>query len=236
MPMQLWVMVLRVKQMIPFDEPASLGAPRLLSRTDLIVVILRLQFEGWQIALTDGGLHAGEDENFMNGRLFQGMVAVRRQLGLTNLFLVEQPAVRVNQAARRPESEPDVILLFSEFGANEPHAVVECKRLDPVEVPKNLRGEYVRSGIDRFVSGFYGPGHDLDFMVAYVLRGAAIDAMIDVNEHLANVARVSDQLAEERQLSAHGFVASSNHRRTNGQADIRLLHSYMLFPNERRHA
>ncbi len=218
--------------MIPFDETDSLGVPRLLSRTDLIHVILRLQFDGWQIALTDRSLHAGEDEPFMNGRFFQGMVAARTQLGLTNLFLVETPGVRVDQLSRRPEAEPDVIVLFSEFGSNEPHAIIECKRLDPGENPKNLRGEYVRSGIDRFISGFYGVNHELDFMAAYVLRGSASDAMNDINEYLVNVSRLSDRLDYQLQFSSRGFVAGSNHRRTADLTNIRLLHSYMVFPEQ----
>jgi hypothetical protein len=157
--------------MIPFEEAQSLGVSRLFSREDLITVILRLQFDGWAIALRDEALHPGEDEPFMNGRFFQGMVEARSALGLTNLFLVETPGVRVSASARRPETAPDIIALFAEFGANEPHAIIECKRLDPPENPKNLRGEYVRSGIDRFISGVYGATHDLDFMAAYVLRG-----------------------------------------------------------------
>jgi hypothetical protein len=107
--------------MIPFQDAASLGAPKLLSRQDLIAVILRLEFEGWQVALAmDVGLTTTVSEPYMNGRLFQGMVSVRNTLGLTNIYLVETPGVRSRPKPARPEGAPDLILLFAEFGSNEP--------------------------------------------------------------------------------------------------------------------
>ena len=125
----------------------------------------------------------------MNGRLYQGMSSVRNYLGLSNIFIVEKPGVRTDGEAAHPEGEPDVIMLFAELGANEPHAIIECKRLDPFEKPKQLRGEYVRSGMNRFIAGRYGRGHDIDFMIAYVIRGDESSAMRDVNVYLQSVGR-----------------------------------------------
>jgi hypothetical protein len=221
--------------MIPFDGRASIGAPQLLSRNDLISVIVRLQFDGWRVALSgDPGLVASKDEPYMNGRLFRGMVAVRNRLRLTNIYLVETPGIRVHSTPARPEAEPDIILLIAEFGANEPHAVIECKRLDPFENPRNLRGEYVRSGMDRFIEGVYGVGHNLDFMVAFVLRGYGASAISDVNDYLDNVGRTSDRLRKSSWLGAAGFVGESDHRRKSDGSRFRLLHSCMVFPRRRR--
>ena len=216
--------------MIPFEGRASLGPPRLLSRTDLIRVILRLQFEGWRSALTnDPTLKPNRDEPYMNGRLFQGMVRVRAFLGLTNIFIVEKPGVRTTGTPALPEGEPDVILLFAEFGANEPHVVIECKRVNPREDPKQLRGEYVRSGMDRFIRGLYGPGHELDFMVAYLLEDDAESGIADINVYLDNVNRSIDSLYESSDYRGFGCVAYSDHVRMVDNSRIRLLHSFLLF-------
>lgn len=218
--------------MIPFRDAAGLGAPRLLSRQDLILVILRLEFEGWQAALTaDANLTNGATEPSMNGRLFQGMVSVRNALGLTNIYIVETPGVRSRPEPARPEGEPDLILLFAEFGANEPHAVIECKRLDPLEETHNLRGEYVRSGMDRFVDGTYGQGHDLDFMVGYVLRGEAAAALTDVNAYLTNVSRTNCHLRVTPTYVHIGYVAESDHVRAD-ESSFRLIHSFLTFSGE----
>jgi hypothetical protein len=129
--------------MIPFGGASSLGAPRLLSRQDLILIILRLEFDGWRTALrADSNLTNDATEPYMNGRLFVGMVSIRNALNLTNIYLVETPGVRTNPGPAHPEGEPDLILLFAEFGANEPHAVIECKRLDPLDETRGLRREY----------------------------------------------------------------------------------------------
>lgn len=216
--------------MIPFERQDSLGPPRLLSRKDLIHVILLLQFEGWQRALRqDAGLTSDQDETYMNGRLYQGMVSVRASLGLTNIFIVETPGVRPEADHPRPEGEPDVIMLFAEFGANEPHAIIECKRLDPHENPRRLRGEYVRSGIDRFIGGLYGRGHDLDFMIAYMLRGDGPLAMQDVNAYLRNVGRCDACLHATDEFDNSGFIARSDHVRTVDGCQFRLLHSFVGF-------
>ena len=216
--------------MIPFGEEESLGPPSLLSRGDLIQVILRLQFEGWQCALSvDAGLTCDCSERYMNGRLYQGMLRLRNSLGLSNVFIVEKPGVRANADAVQPDGEPDVIVLLAEFGANEPHAIVECKRLDPVETPKRLRGEYFRSGMERFIRGRYGRGHDIDFMVAYVLSGDESAAMDDLNVYLHKVGRSECCLRENRGFEDLGFVAESDHVRTSDEQDFRLLHSFLCF-------
>jgi hypothetical protein len=216
--------------MIPFQGGASLGAPKLLSRQDLIAVILRLEFEGWQLALKeDVNLTNKVTEPYMNGRLYQGMVKIRDLLGLTNIYILETPGVRPLPGPPLPQGAPDVILLFAEFGANEPHAVIECKRLDPHETPKNLRGEYVRSGIDRFISSAYGAGHDLDFMVGYLLSGDGYGAVSDVNEYLNNVGRPKCHLHAARVFPGISFIAESDHTRASDNSSLRLLHSFLSF-------
>ena len=86
-------------------------------------------------------------------------------MGLTNIFIMEKPGVRAGPDPALPEGEPDVIALFAEFGANEPHAVIECKRVDPLENPKQLRGKYVRCGMHRFIKGLYGPMTSISWLL-----------------------------------------------------------------------
>ena len=217
--------------MIPFEGQKSLGPPHLLSRKDLIRVILRLQFEGWRSALQlDPALKPDQDEPYMNGRLYQGMVRVRTAMGLTNIFIMEKPGVRADPDPALPEGEPDVIALFAEFGANEPHAVIECKRVDPLENPKQLRGKYVRCGMHRFIKGLYGPGHDIDFMVAYLIGGDEPAALKDINIYLQNVSRPADSLHATTNFNNIGFVAYSDHVRIVDECHFRLLHSFLVFP------
>ena len=216
--------------MIPFDELDSLGPPRLLSRKDLIQVILRLQFDGWTCALEENAsLSRERNEAFMNRCLYRGMVHRRNSLGLTNIFIAATPSVPAEVGSLVSPGEPDVIMLFVEFGANDPHAVIECKRLDPLERPRRLRGEYVRAGIDRFVEGRYGRGRDIDFMVAYVLRGDGAAAMQDINTYLRNVGREEDSLQTADEFGKVGLVAHSDHVRVYDDEKFRLLHSFVSF-------
>jgi hypothetical protein len=216
--------------MIPFNAAASIGQPKLLSRQDLVTIIVRLEFDGWRLARSrDPALTSEVSETYMNGRLFQGMRDIRNALKLTNIFLVEVPGVRTDEELATPDREPDVILLFAEFGSNEPHVVIECKRLDPEEASRALRGEYVRSGVDRFISGAYGLGHDLDFMVGYLLNGDGASAVADINAYLTNVGRTDCFLEDTDMFGRYGFVAASNHKRSVDGSSVRLLHSFLDF-------
>ena len=216
--------------MIPLDIQNSLGSPSLLTRTDLTLVVLQLQFEGWQIAKEKfSEISPTSGEVFLNGCLFQGMKDARTAHKLFNLFIVEKPAVRSDPNMATPNKEPDLGLYFVDFGANYPHALIECKRLDPLETPPKLRGAYIRSGVDRFVDGSYGQGHDLDFMVAYVLRSDSPAAMTDINVYLAKVGRQDASLHPENGFAQTGFVAKSDHLRAINGADFALLHSFLEF-------
>jgi hypothetical protein len=150
-------------------------------------------------------------------------------LGLTNLFLVETPGIRSSEELTKPDREPDLIFLFAEFGSNEPHAIIECKRIDPQEASRALRGEYVKEGIDRFIEGAYGKGHELDFMVAYLLRGDGAAGVADINTYLANVGRTSCQLRPSTVFNKSDFVAESDHNRVADGSAIHLIHSFLEF-------
>ena len=166
----------------------------------------------------------------MNSCLVTGMVRVRNALSLSNIFIVEKPTVRAETDTDEPEGEPDITFYFSAFDANEPHAIIECKRLDPSESPKQLRSRYVRTGIDRFVNGLYGHGHEIDFMLAYVLKDDELAAVRDLNVYLHSVQRRSSVLRKTTEYGAYGFVAESNHVRTLDQHGFLLLHSFVCFP------
>ena len=215
---------------IPFGEHHSLGPPNLLSRQDLIRVIIRLQFEGWSIALrSDPLLNGDQSERYMNGQLFNGMRHVRNSLELDNIYIMETPGVRSNADRSTPDGEPDIAIWFSSFGANDPHALIECKRVDPNDMSRSLRREYVVSGIDRFISGRYGSGHEIDFMVAYVLSNTERVSMQDINRYLQNVGRVREILQSNSNFDDLGFVAHSKHIRDVHGGLFTLLHSFLRF-------
>ena len=215
--------------MIP-SGTSAIGKRSLLNRTDLISIILRLQHDGWAFArANDPSVKKSRSEPYMNGRLFLGMTHVRDTLKLTNMYLVEIPGARSSPNLAVPDREPDIIMLFMEFGTNEPHAIIECKRVDPLQSSRALRGEYIRSGVDRFTSGSYGAGHDLDFMVGYLLRGNGADAVADINSHLENVGRKLCCLKRSKKFSRYGYVADSTHKRKIDGSSIKLIHSFLGF-------
>jgi hypothetical protein len=133
---------------------------------------MELVHQGWALAIAgDPALTPAQDERYMNGSLARGMNAARRILGIENIWVVETPGERSHPDLTVPDRAPDVVLVIAQFAEQSPHAIIECKRLDPAESPKQLRSAYVREGIDRFVGRQYGRALGVSFMAGYVLRG-----------------------------------------------------------------
>jgi hypothetical protein len=126
------------------------------------------------------------------------------------------------------------VLVVAQFAEQAPHAIIECKRLDPHESPKQLRSEYVREGINRFVGQQYGRALEIGFMAGYVLRCSEVAALNDLNECLDGIGRSSERLAQDASYgAAAGFIACSTHVRGTDLIPLVLLHSFLSFPTER---
>ena len=221
--------------MIPYRGSSTVGtAPTLLRFPTLVKAILELINHGWASALArDPTLTPSQNERYMNGSLARGMNAARPALGIENIWVVETPGERSHPDLVVPDRAPDVVLVIAQFAEQSPHAIIECKRLDPHESPKQLRSEYVREGIDRFVGRQYGRTLDLGFMAGYVLRGGGVAALGDLNECLTGMERSSEQLIWESRYGAEaGFIGRSTHFRGTDPVPFVLLHSFLPFLSE----
>jgi hypothetical protein len=121
--------------MIPYGGSSSIGiAPKLLGFPTLVQAILALVDRGWALALcNDPALTPAQDERYMNGSLARGMNAARPALGIENIWVVETPGERSYSDLVVPDRAPDVVLVIAQFAEQSPHAIIECKRLDPDE-------------------------------------------------------------------------------------------------------
>ena len=222
--------------MISHRGSSSVGvAPTLLRFPTIIRAILELVRQGWIAALAnDSALTASRNERYMNGSLARGMNAARLALGIDNIWVIETPGERSHPALIIPDRAPDVVLVIAQFAEQTPHAIIECKRLDPYESPKQLRSEYVREGIDRFVGQQYGRALDIGFMAGYVLRGSEAAALSDLNECLDGIDRSSERLMQDASYgAAAGFIGCSTHSRAADPGPFILLHSFLPFPTKR---
>jgi hypothetical protein len=181
----------------------------------------------------DPALTPSRDERYMNGSLARGMNAARPALGIENIWVIETPGERSYSDLVIPDRAPDVVLVIAQFAEQSPHAIIECKRLNPDESPKRLRSQYVREGIDRFVGQQYGRVLDLGFMVGYVLQGGGAAALADINECLAGIGRSSEWLIRDASYGAGaGFIGRSTHVRGADPVPFVLLHCFLPFVAE----
>ncbi|RYE38599.1 MAG: hypothetical protein EOP21_11935 [Hyphomicrobiales bacterium] len=135
---------------------------------------------------------------------------------------------RSTPATIKPDGRTDipiyVIEVFLRFGEHDPHAIIECKRLDGSDT--YLCREYVVEGIDRFRTGKYAENHAAGFMAGYLLRGDAADAAGGVNAYFSRVRRTAEQLTVSDIVDDPSFWRSA-HRRIDPRPPIELHHALL---------
>ncbi|TGQ51610.1 hypothetical protein EN836_23455 [Mesorhizobium sp. M1C.F.Ca.ET.193.01.1.1] len=117
-----------------------------------------------------------------------------------------------------------VVAVFLRYGEHDPHAIIECKRLDGADT--HLCREYVVEGVDRFRTGKYAENHAAGFMAGYLLRGDAAEAAGGVNAYFRRVRRTAEQLAISDIVDDPSFWRSA-HRRAHPSPPIELHHALL---------
>ena len=77
----------------------------------------------------------------------------------------------------------DVFLKFGlQFGNEDGHVAIECKRVDPND--NKLNGRYVTDGVERFATGWYAKHRRRAFMLGYVLALPVDCAIARINARI----------------------------------------------------
>ncbi len=148
-----------------------------------------------------------------------------------NMKLVVLPGTesRPRSDIATPDGRTDIPLflieIFLRYGAHDPHAVIECKKVAGSRA--DLCRAYVVEGIDRFRSGKYGANHSVGFMIGYLVAGDAQSAASGINRYLKRKSRIAESL-EPSDLVIASWAWRSVHVRNNG-VPIRLHHALLAF-------
>lgn len=200
---------------------------------DRAATILRTIGRGWRTALARTAARPGMPEVELNEMLRDGMrdaVEPRLRGRGPRMLVAGGTETRSAPDVLAPDGRTDIPLhflsLLEELHIHEPHAIIECKRVDGGNT--RLCREYVVSGIDRFVHGQYGARHVAGFMAGYVESGSVGRAVGGINGFLGRKDRRDEQLGPARGLGKQ-WVRSSRHPRTGGPAPMILHHAFLEF-------
>lgn len=215
---------------IPYETNASIGREYITLGPEIIAAILLTLQTGWTVAgITATQVTAGEVE--ITERLRDGMRAALKtgRLPWAKSFLIAPGTEsRSTLEITTPDGRTDIpvylIEVFLRYGEHDPHAIIECKRLDGAD--SHLCREYVVEGVDRFRSAKYGENHAAGFMAGYLLRGDPPEAATGVNRYFTRVGRTTEQLASSSLLSGTTFWRSA-HARAAPLAPIDLHHALL---------
>lgn len=219
---------------IPYDTNAAIGREYIRLGPEVAAAILLTLQSGWAVAgITTAHATAGEVE--ITERLRDGMRLTLNTGALpwSKSFLIAPGTEsRSRLEVTTPDGRTDIpvylIEVFLRYGEHDPHAIIECKRLDGSNA--HLCREYVVEGVDRFSSGKYAENHGAGFMTGYLLQGDALQGARGVNAYLSRVGRAAEHLAASDLVQAASFWRSS-HARTIARAPIDLHHALFEIAN-----
>jgi hypothetical protein len=194
---------------------------------DVVAAILLTVREGWALAALDRET-ALDGEVVMTERLRDGM---RQALTSGSLAWGKSFIVALGMESRStpdvitPDGRTDIPLyvveVFLRHAEHDPHAIIECKRLDGSDT--YLCREYVVEGVDRFRSGKYAENHASGFMAGYLLSGDAQSAAAGVNAYLGRVKRSDEQIVLSPVVE-HPAFWRSEHARSVDRPAVAIHH------------
>lgn len=143
------------------------GSPAFSLSDDQIATVLDLICRGAKDARTS--VTSGMLEVPITIIVRKAMRRIKKSLGINNLQIRGEHELE-DMATSDPRllGRIDITLQFlHQFGDEDAYVAVECKRVQANDAA--LNGLYVTKGLDRFSTGQYAMGHELGFMLGYVL-------------------------------------------------------------------
>ncbi len=217
---------------LPLDDSATSGRQFIDLGRDIATTILRTIKSGWELALLSPDVNTDTGEIKLTERLRDGMRQVANEGKLPwheTMFVLSGIESRSRPDVLMPDGRIDIPILFFElrlcFGEHDPHAIIECKRIDGNDT--YLCREYVVEGIDRFRKGKYSGNHSNGFMIGYLIAGDEQIAVTGINNNLNHRSRSTENLKPSH-LVVESWVWSSLHPR-EGTSPIELHHSFLAF-------
>lgn len=196
----------------------------------VVAAILLTLRSGWEEADFGEGVASGGEVEITE-RLRDGMRVALNSGGLpwSKSFIVALGMEsRSTPETITPDGRTDIpiyiIEVFLRYGEHDPHAIIECKRLNGSDT--HLCREYVVEGIDRFRTGKYARDHAVGFMAGYLLSGNATQAAGGLNAYLTRTRRTSEHLIASDLLDDPTFWLSS-HGRGSHRPPINLHHALL---------
>ncbi len=210
---------------LPLDGPVTTGRLFIDLVPDIATAIMRTVEAGWVYARQSSDVNSNADEVPITERLRKGM----REALDDRKFVWKNADMRVLPGTESlshpdllaPDGRTDIPILICSFQGHDPHAIIECKRIDGN--CRRLCKLYVEQGIDRFRTGKYSGNHSTGFMIGYLIAGDATTAASGINRYLnGNEELESSELIDEL------WAWQSSHPRRE-TSNIKLHHAFLSF-------
>jgi hypothetical protein len=203
---------------------APFGQPAFALSADQIATVLDLVCRGSQEAQRD--ITPGMLEVPTTIVVRKAMRRVKKTLELTNLEIRGEHELE-NMATTDADilGRIDITLKFlHQFGNEDAYVAIECKRVGASLT--DLNSKYVSKGVDRFVTGQYGSGHEWGFMLGYVLALPVQDVVSAIDSRLEKTYGSTAKLTTEAAHTLSLAILEGALTQNSGHA-IRIKHVFV---------
>lgn len=218
---------------IPYEESTAVGLEVIELEPDVVAAMLRTLQAGWVYASSCPDVNASAGEVAITERLRDGMrLALKSSPWGRSMIISPGTESRSRPDVLLPDGRTDIpvyiIEVFLRIQEHDPHAIIECKRMDGND--SHLCREYVVEGIDRFRSGKYGRKHTIGLMAGYLIANDSGAAASGINSYLSRKLREPEHLGPSDILPG-ASTWQSRHPRDAPARPIELHHAFFALPS-----
>lgn len=208
-----------------FMPDAPLGGPSFELAEDEIETVIDLICRGAEAARAQ--LTSGMLEVPITIHVKKAMRRLKRDMRLTNLEIGgEFEVLDIENSDPEVQGRIDITVKFlQQFGNEDNYLGVECKRVAFGETDLNQR--YVSQGVERFVSGQYGSGHQWGMMLGYALR-LPIEAVIaTIDNRICKAYGVGSKLTQTGFHPCALSIQEGAVKQSGAEKEMRIVHLFV---------
>lgn len=209
----------------------------LLSWPDFVQIVLELVTEACREFQHDQFVEQNWKEDKFTIRLcyeYIRPIALNNHLPIQAQYSVPVITSEILEGREEPKKANVMDLTLYDIANPESHTihfVFEAKRVCDSRLNrkyKDLRAQYTKEGIYRFINLEYANALDDAGMLGYVLGGSVSDIVNQINSSMGKRLPPSNHLQPTSSLNGFGKIYQSTHERTDG-TNIALHHLFLAF-------
>lgn len=162
-------------------------------------------------------------------RLFLEMRNIQREKGIDNIRIDRETSAWDDFSSDpHPTGRLDIRVIFREyFYPDSNYFTIECKRIGYKK--SSLISYYVDHGVEKFIAGTYGNGHEWGCMAGFIVAGPKPNCIKQLEDFMRRRYGEVGRFSFVTEFEAGADIRKTIHLQHKSKAEIKLLHAFFDF-------